>query len=154
MNRRKNKREQSISDKFSAMAPNKQRRLIVKCAGAFAVLGVSAGALSSYEKKQRNLHDLSVIGQGSPVVVQIHDPSCPTCRSLKSRTTTALKGNEGIFFRLADITTADGKKLQTQYSAEKITLLLFDGEGRRVRTIKGLQSVEYLEAAFDQAFAA
>lgn len=152
MNRKKTNRNRSVREKFSALTPNKQRRLIIKGAGAFAVLGVSAGALSAYDKKQRTLHDLSVIGQGSPVVVQIHDPSCPTCRQLKSRSTTALQGNDDVVYRLADVTTAEGKRLQSKYGVEKITLLLFDGEGRRVRTIRGLQSVDYLEAAFGEAF--
>lgn len=154
MNRKKTNRSRSVRETFSALSPDRKRRLMIKGAGAFAVLGVSAGALSAYDKKQRTLHDLSVIGQGNPVVVQIHDPACPTCRRLKSRSTTALQGKAGIVYRLADVTTAEGKELQSKYDVETITLLLFDGEGRRVRTIRGLQSVDYLEEAFVEAFRA
>jgi thioredoxin-related protein len=143
---------QSRFKDFADLAPEKKRRLVIKGVGALAVLGVSAGALSAYDKKQRTLHDLSVIGQGQPVIVQIHDPACPTCRQLKSRSSTALKGRDNIHYRLADVTTSEGRELQQKYGVETITLLLFDGEGKRVSTIRGLQNVEYLQTAFNQAF--
>ena len=143
---------QSYFAGFAQLAPDKKRRLFIKGAGALTIFGVSAGALSSYDKKQRVLHDLSIIGQGQPVIVQIHDPSCPTCRQLKSRSSAALKDQENVHFRLADVTTREGRELQGKYKVETITLLLFDGNGKRVSTIRGLQSVDYLENAFREAF--
>ncbi len=124
----------------------------MKSGGAAALVVASAGALATYDKRQRTLHDLSGLGEGRATVVQIHDPSCPVCRNLKSRTSKVLEGFESVDFRLADITTSEGRKLQEQYRATKTTLLLFDGKGKHVRTVVGLQSIEELAELFRGVF--
>ncbi|MBX2878569.1 MAG: thioredoxin family protein [Granulosicoccus sp.] len=141
---------QSQFEQFSSLQPQKKRRLIIKGVGALVILGASAGAISAYDIRQRTLHDLTVIGLGKPVIVQIHDPSCSSCRQLKSRTLAALKGTENIVFRLADVTTRQGREFQRKYNVETITLLLFDGEGKRINTIRGVQSTDHLKNAVSQ----
>lgn len=130
------------------MTPQKQRRFLMKSGGAAALVLVSAGSLATYDKRQRTLHDLAVIGSGSPTVVQIHDTSCTVCRSLKSRTAKALEQFDDVHFRLADLSTEEGSKLARQYGVQKITLLLFDGEGDHIQTVEGLRTVEDLSQLF------
>lgn len=134
------------------MSPQKQRRFLMKSGGAAALVLASAGALATYDKRQRTLHDLSAIGDGNPTVVQIHDPSCTVCRSLKSRTSKALEQFEDVNFRLADLTTTEGSKLARQYRVEKITLLLFDAKGDHLQTVEGLRTVEDLSQLFSLQF--
>ncbi|MFK7856300.1 MAG: hypothetical protein AB8B79_19445 [Granulosicoccus sp.] len=142
----------SLSDRFGRMPVERKRRLVLKSVFALGAFGVAAGALSSYDKKNRELHDLTVIGDGKPVVVQIHDTSCSICRSLKSRAIAALKGQERIEFRIADLASEAGRQLQQKYGVGKTTLLLFNGEGRRINTVQGLQSLEELEMLFERSF--
>jgi thioredoxin-like negative regulator of GroEL len=103
---------------------------------------VGVSTLHAYDKSQKTLHDLSVIGQGQPVVIQIHDPGCPTCRRLKSAVTTAMKSSPDVLYRLADITTPQGKALQTKYAVPHVTLLFFDASGKHRHTTQGLLTVE------------
>lgn len=149
MNKKKQQKSNtSMMRRFVQLPADKKRRLVIKSVVSLSVLGVAAGALSDYDKKNRELHDLTVIGTGKPVVVQVHDTSCPICRNLKSRVTSVLKGQDKIEYRIADITTNAGRKFQNEYGAQKTTLLLFNGEGRHINTVVGLQSVEELERIF------
>ena len=155
MKRKKKQNKQtkvSPIDTFKSMDPQKKRRFLLKSGAAVLVAGFGGGAVMAYDKNRRELHDLSSIVNGSPVVVQIHDPNCPTCRCLKSRSLTALEGLDGVQFRLADIFTPEGKAIQRKYGVQTITLLLFDGEGKHIQTIVGLQELDQLKAVFEDAF--
>jgi len=153
MKRKKNvAKSESPFEKLSRMPANKKRRLFIKSAASLGVMGVAAGAISGYDARKKELHDLSVIGEGKPVVVQIHDTSCPICRRLKSRSIAVLENQSHIEYRLADIVTAKGKALQEKYGVQKTTLLLFDAKGRHVDTVYGLQTTEELESLFARRF--
>ena len=125
------------------------RRSVLKILTGVGITGLGATSLYAYDKNQRTLHDLSVIGSGEPVVVQIHDPSCPTCRRLKSAVSTALKSRPGIQFRLADITTKEGKALQNKYGVPHVTLLFFNDTGRHIHTTRGLLTPEQVRNNID-----
>ncbi len=120
------------------------RRRAIQGAVALAVSGFAVVSLQAYDTNHRTLHDLSVIGNGTPVVVQIHDPSCPKCRRLKGATTTALEDIDGINYRLADITTKEGKAIQDRYQVPHVTLLYFDGKGRLQHTTNGTLSADII----------
>lgn len=139
-------------DRFTRLPVKTKRRLFIKSAVATGILGITAVAISGYDAQQRELHDLGAIGTGKPVVVQIHDTSCPTCRKLKSRSTKALEDQPGILFRVADIATPTGHTFQKKHKVQKTTLLLFNAKGRLVGTVIGLQTVEQLESLFAQRF--
>lgn len=134
----------------SGIISNINRRSALKILAGIGVTGVGVSSLHAYDKNQRTLHDLTVIGQGQPVVVQIHDPSCPTCRRLKSAVTTAMKSAPHIHYRLADITTPEGKALQDQYSVPHVTLLFFDGEGNHRHTTRGLMTPDQVRNNIDR----
>lgn len=124
-------------------SPDARRRFLF---GSVAALGLvfTAVGINAYDQQHRELHDLSVIGGGAPVIVQIHDPGCPTCRRLKNIVSNALAANDPVLYRLADITTAQGRELQARYNVPNVTLLYFDQHGRRVHTTQGLLSASEL----------
>lgn len=117
---------------------------------AALVLVMGAAGLSAYETNKKEMHDLAVIGQGEPVIVQIHDPNCPTCRRLKNVVTNTLGSASPVLFRLASIATAEGKALQTKYAVPHVTLLYFDSAGKHVHTTTGMQTKAQITSAVNR----
>lgn len=153
MKRKKTKTvARSKVDRFRQMPDRDQRRLVIKAVVGLGVLGAAAGAISGYDQHKRQLHDLSAVGGGTPVVVQIHDTSCPICRRLKSRAETVLGKHDDVAFRLADILTPEGRAFQESYGVQKTTLLFFDAEGNHVDTVIGLQTIEQIDARIAHNF--
>lgn len=128
-----------------------RRRLVTTVVGVAALL-LAAVSIHAYESGQQELHDLSVVGQGAPVIVQIHDPNCPTCRRLKKLVTEALDSNDSVLYRLANIRTDEGKALQNKYSVPHVTLLYFNADGTHVHTTTGLQSPTQIRRAVNRYF--
>lgn len=124
------------------------RRNAIKALIALPLAGVAGAAIHRYDVQNKGLHDLTLIGQGSPVVVQIHDPSCPLCRRLMNNSRTALKGQDDVIFRVADVTTGDGKQFQQKHNANTVSLLLFNADGKRVDTVQGVTPVDELKSRF------
>ncbi len=97
-------------------------------------------------------HDLSQIGNGVPAIVQIHDPQCPRCVALQREARTALCEfeNDQLQFLVANVMNSEGRQLAAAHGVGNITLLLFDGEGRRRNVITGSYDSAYLTEAFRQ----
>lgn len=94
--------------------------------------------------------DLTQIGQGIPTVVQIHDPQCPKCQALQRETRKAMKafGDQELRYLVANIREQSGQGLARAHQVGHVTLLLFDGEGKRREVIVGQRSSTTLEHAF------
>lgn len=94
--------------------------------------------------------DLSTIGNGIPAIVQIHDPSCPTCTALQreAREAVCSLDDEKVQFLVANLNTEEGRRLATRHRVGKITLLLFDGEGNMRNVLAGPNSAENLKPVF------
>ncbi|PON18762.1 hypothetical protein C2W62_06185 [Candidatus Entotheonella serta] len=89
------------------------------------LLAVAAAGLASYQKNWEEIHDLSVVGNGTPTIVQIHDPNCQLCQALRSNTEKALaKSDANIQFRIANIHTDKGRRLQREHNVPHVTLLV------------------------------
>ena len=97
-----------------------------------------------------NEGDLSKLGNGIPTIVQIHDPGCPSCRSLQRTTREALEqlGEGVVQYLVANIKAPDGRKFADAHGAGHVTLLLFDGNGRRRHVLRGQQHKEHLLRVF------
>ena len=95
-------------------------------------------------------HNLSRLGQGVPTVVQIHDPSYPQCTALQRTAHSAMSGFDEteLVFLVANINTEEGRAIATANGVGNVTLVLFDGEGRRREIIHGPSTKAQLEAAF------
>ncbi len=109
--------------------------------GFFAVRSVKA---SMYE------HDLTRIGKGVPMVVQIHDPQCPSCLALQRNVRKAMRGfgDDELQYAVANITEPKGRSLALDHDAQHITLLLFDGDGNRQSVLTGIIDSAVLEQRF------
>ena len=116
--------------------------------GTLAVAGVGYFGFGSYQAYAAE-HDLGRIGQGTPVVVQVHDPGCPICTALQKEARKAVKAlDEDMVFLVADITTDEGRKFAVRYGVAHVTLLLFDGSGARKQTLQGMRQSEDLSPIF------
>ena len=137
--------------KAQSETSSSRRKFILLPVAAVAIGGTAFG-LNALETGKRELHDLSVIGQGVPSIIQIHDPKCPTCRRLKNIVTNTLSSEIPVNYRLADITTVEGKALQSKYNVPNITLLYFDKRGKHVHTTQGLQTKEQISDTVNALF--
>lgn len=124
------------------------RRNALKLLIAVPVAGAAGAAIHRYDVQNRGLHDLTPIGEGSPVVVQIHDPACQLCRRLMNNTRKALKNYDNVIFRVADVTTTEGKTFQQEHRAETVSLIVFDATGKRIDTVQGVTPVDELKSRF------
>ena len=94
--------------------------------------------------------DLSLLGNGVPTVVQIHDPQCPRCRALKRETREAISRFEDgtIQYLVANIRQSQGRRFAARHRVGHITLLLFDGNGRRRGMLAGERKSDVLVHEF------
>lgn len=145
MSKQRTKSKKAAAEK----SPQLSRRKLLILPVAAVLIGTAAAGISSMEASNRELHDLSVIGQGVPVIVQIHDTTCPTCRRLKNVVSNSLEKTDSIHYRLADIKTSEGKALQNKYNVPNVTLLYFDARGRHVNTTTGMQTSDDIRAAIN-----
>lgn len=95
--------------------------------------------------------DLSRVGQGLPSVVQVHDPTCPTCTALQRQTRKALRGvdSDALIYLVADIKTEEGQAFAGRFGVPHVTLLLFDGQGNHVDTLEGMRQADELQPVFE-----
>lgn len=160
---RTNKRKQQQQQKAATTpktAPKKSRRDVMTWAG-FGVLGLgvvgggAAWAVTSYTKSVEE-RDLSQIGQGTPTIVQIHDPQCPICNALQRETRKALGNMDGEqpVYLVADLTQTSGAVFAQVQSVQHVTLLLFDAEGNRVQTLTGSRTRDELLPEFERLMSA
>lgn len=97
-------------------------------------------------------HDLSRVANGTPTVVQIHDPQCSLCRALQKETKGALKGidKQALDYVIANIRTSEGSSFAARYNARHVTLLLFDAEGNLQSVLEGRRNRAELRSAFER----
>ncbi len=117
--------------------------------GALAVGGVGFLFVRHVQGSMRE-HDLSRIGNGTPTVVQVHDPQCSLCLALQRQTRQAMKrfDDDEIDYVIANIRSADGRNFAQQYGVPHVTLLLFDANGVHRGTLSGQRRSDELATAF------
>lgn len=151
MAKKLSKSQKAQKAKQNRDATQSRRKFLLLPVAAVAIGGTAFG-LNALEANKQELHDLTVIGNGQPAVIQIHDPSCPTCRRLKGIMKNTIDSDDPINYRLADITTPEGKELQEKYRASKVTLLFFDARGKHVHTTQGLRTSEEIKDTVENLF--
>ena len=117
-----------------------------------AVVGVAGWFVVEDVQATVREHDLTRIGNGVPTVVQIHDPNCSICAALQKETRAAVKGfdESELQFLVANIKDARGSKLAADHGVPHVTLLLFDGDGKRRQILRGPNDRSVLEPRFRQ----
>ena len=151
--RKKSTRNTSPSKSNDSTVKSKSRkwREIRRFTLVFALLaGVVGSGLAAFKYSYDASHDLSVVGKGIPAIVQIHDTSCALCNQLRRNTDSAIKPfGDRLLYRIADISTPQGRQLQRRHDVPHVTLLLFDGEGELRNVLTGVKSDEVLQRAFE-----
>ncbi len=119
-------------------------------AGGIAVLGAGGWYVIGDVQAGIREADLSRIGNGRPAVVQIHDPQCTSCLALQKEARAALDSidHDRLQYVVANIRQPDGRRLADAHGVGHVTLLLFDGAGRRREVLQGNYSAAALEEAF------
>lgn len=147
---RKPQKRKSKSKASMAAGPDTSRRDVLKLLrnggiGAAVLAGGGYFGVGSYRAYAAE-HDLNRLGQGKPVVVQVHDPQCPTCTALQKQTRKALKefGECDLVYLIADINTPEGQAFAVRHGVGNVTLMLFDPEGGLQRTVQGMRSRDQL----------
>jgi hypothetical protein len=94
--------------------------------------------------------DLSKIGNGIPAVVQIHDPECPRCRELQKQAREAMESFDSneLQYLVANIRQDKGRELAETQRVGHVTLLLFDGNGKRQGILVGVNPSKQLVSTF------
>lgn len=135
-------------------ATDLSRRATLKKLRNWAIVGaVSIGAgwyLVGETTAMIAEHDLSRVGNGKPAVVQIHDPQCPRCRALQQETRRALSDldDPNVQYLVANIKSSSGQQFASKHQVAHITLVLFDGQGRRRAILRGNRSSSELLDSF------
>jgi len=116
---------------------------------ALAILAIPALVVGLEVRDNIQRSDLSVIGTGTPVVVQAHDPECPDCRSLLDNAEAAHADfRDDIAFRVVNLRSGDGRAFARKFGVGKVTLVIFDGDGEVEHILRGVRSVEHLRRLF------
>lgn len=157
-NKRKAKQKAAKAVPQQPIAPQAKsgpsRRALFQKLGTGAVAAAVVGGLGWYlvDDVQATIReeDLSRIGQGTPVVVQIHDPQCSRCVALQREARSAMGGfdKEELQFLVANIRTPEGRSLANRHDVGNVTLLLFDGNGTLRNTLVGNRESDALEKIF------
>lgn len=138
-----------------ANAPKKSdRRAALRRFGEWGLLGavVMAGGVYAIGHVSATIGelDLSRIGNGMPTIVQVHDPNCPRCVELQGEARDALAEFEDgeLQYLVANIRSESGRDFAQEHGVGHVTLILFDGEGRRRDVLVGNNSSEILTREF------
>ena len=155
-NSKKSQRGAHANDRTtkSASGSETNRRQLLARVRNWGVIGVLAAGVGWYMIDDVTAtiaeHDLSRIGNGSPAIVQIHDPQCSRCRSLQRETRRALStlDDGAIQYLVANIRTSKGSDFASSHLVSHVTLLLFDGNGKRRSIVRGNRDSKTLATIF------
>ena len=148
----KQKQKQRKQARVTVAAP--ERRSFLKAVpylagGAVVLAGVGYFGVSTVRADLAE-QDLSIIGSGEPVIVQIHDPGCAICTALQKETRAALDmmDDDALPYRVASLTSTTGATFANRHSAGYATLLFFDGRGQVTQRVQGATNRDTLLTAF------
>lgn len=138
-----------------ASPPAMSRRRMLGGMGSTALgVAVAGGGigllLTRTVRAELHEHDLDRIGKGIPMVVQVHDPMCPSCIALQrqARAAMAAFGEDELQYVVASLDKPEGRDLALRNGVGKVTLLLFDAQGTRRDILRGVIRQDRLERVF------
>jgi len=127
------------------------KKLIQKSFFYVILCTLIVGTFLIYSNTNKIKYDLSVIGNGTPTVVQIHDHNCQLCRQLKSNLDNVKTDfTEEVQFKTANILAKKGANFAQKHDVAHVTLLFFNGQGKRVNTLQGVSSKDEIRTALEQ----
>lgn len=127
-------------------------RTVRNSAIALAFVGGGGALLVQNVMGAMREHDLSRVNNGTPTIVQIHDPQCTMCLALQREARAALNhfDDEELDYVVANIRTPEGRIFANRYGVQHVTLLLFDNEGELQQVLQGQRASATLRSAFRQ----
>lgn len=155
-NKRADKKRNSQSTQIKTSKKALSRRELFTKLQYGAVAALAAGGFGWFVVDEAvamaQESDLTRIGNGIPTIVQIHDPQCPKCIALQREARDALENfDEGqLQYLVANIKSTTGQRFATTHGVGHITLLMFDGAGRRRQILAGPNESSYLTDAFQR----
>jgi len=115
------------------------KRVLRRTLFVSVIFAILAAAITVFSQQKQQEYDLSVIGNGTPTVVQIHDPNCPLCRQLKNNVDSVLPDfASAVQFKTANIASKKGRQFALQHNVPHVTLLFFNKRGKRVHIEQGV----------------
>lgn len=97
--------------------------------------------------------DLSRIGQGGNVVVQVHDHGLVNSTALMESLNRVRHDYKGVIeFAVADLQIPQGRAFAESHDAEAATLLLFAPDGTRLGVVQGAYEPVVLRRILDQVY--
>ena len=152
MTKKRNTRKKSV--KTEGNTSELSRRQVLRmirygALGAVAMGGAGYFGVGSFRAYAAE-HDLSRVGQGNPVIVQIHDPQCAMCTELQRETRKALKcfDDEDVLYLVASIKTDAGARFAASMGLPHVTLVLMNGSGEVQEVLQGVRDRTQLKPHF------
>lgn len=150
--RKKAQQDRIRADRQQTTTRREVLRLARNGALGVALLGGGAFFMTRSVRAMQAERDLTRLGQGKPVIVQVHDPQCATCTALQRETRNAMKqfGECDLIYLVADITQTEGARFANRHGVPHVTLLLFDGDGTLRQTLRGMRYRDELRQVLAQ----
>jgi hypothetical protein len=127
------------------------KSIIQKSVFYVVLCSLIVGTFLIYSNNNKIKYDLSIIGNGTPTVVQIHDHNCALCRQLKSNLDDVKTDfTDDVQFKTANILAKKGASFAQKHDVAHVTLLFFNKKGDRVNTLQGVSSKEQIRNALEQ----
>jgi len=131
--------------------PSAKKSPIVKIIVALLMLGLVWLAVSNLPRGYSR--DLTQIGKGKNVVVQVHDHNLVGSIDLMENLNKVRPEYAGsVEFMVADLLTPEGQAFATAHDVSSVTLVFFAPDGTPRGGVKGSQDLSTLRNSLNQAF--
>ncbi len=115
------------------------------------VLGLASLIMWNLPRGYSN--DLTQVGNGKNIVVQVHDHDLVNSAGLMENLNKIRQEYKGrIEFVVADLKIAEGQAFATAYNVEAVTLVFFAPDGTPLGTVQGVQDLGTLRNTLNQVF--
>jgi len=135
----------------SNSVPSAKKSPVIKVVSALLVLGLLWLAVSNLPRGYSR--DLTQIGKGKNVVVQVHDHNLVGSIDLmETLNKVRPEYAANVEFVVADLLTPEGQAFATNHNVSSVTLVFFAPDGTQRGVVKGAQDINTLRSSLDQAF--
>ena len=132
-------------------APSVKKSPLVKVIIALLVLGMLWLVVSNLPRGYSR--DLTQIGKGKNVVVQVHDHNLVGSIDLmEALNKVRPEYATSVEFVVADLLTPEGQAFATSHNVSSVTLVFFAPDGTPRGGVKGVQGIDELRNSLNQAF--
>ena len=98
-------------------------------------------------------NDLTQIGNGKNIVVQVHDHDLVNSAGLMDNLNKVRNEYKGIIeFVVADLKIAEGQAFAAAHNVGAVTLVFFSPDGKQLGIVQGVPDLNTLRRTLDQAF--